>query len=349
MSLAFEQAKINLGSTGLNPSVGSIIVKNESVISSGHTMINGRPHAEKVSLNRNVNYNNSSMYVTLEPCSHYGKTSPCTNQIVKKKIKKVFFSIFDIDKKSSKKAIKILKNKYIYANCGLKKKYGKYFYESYFSSRNKKLPFICSKIAVSKDYFTISKKSRWITNSHSRKRVHFLRSQYNCIVSTSSSINKDNSLLNCRIEGLEKKSPDVVIFDRNLKLKKNLKILLNSKFRKIFLITSTTNNIKEKYLKKKNIKIIKIKNMKTCEDYKKIFISLNKKGYSRIFVESGLTFLNFLIKGKFLNYLYLFKSLNNLKMNGLNHSKSYYIKKLKLNNKIQVNLFGDLLYKVKLK
>ena len=83
--LAFNLAEDNLGKTKNNPSVGCVVVKNNSVISSGVTSINGRPHAEFNALNRNINFNESSMYVTLEPCTHYGLTPPCTNIIKKKK------------------------------------------------------------------------------------------------------------------------------------------------------------------------------------------------------------------------------------------------------------------------
>ena len=85
LALAFELAKINLGSTKENPSVGCVVEKNGSIISSGHTSVNGRPHAEFNALNKNINFKGSNMYVTLEPCSHKGKTPPCTNIIKKKR------------------------------------------------------------------------------------------------------------------------------------------------------------------------------------------------------------------------------------------------------------------------
>ena len=89
--LAFEQAKINLGSTSTNPSVGCIVEKDGTVLSSAHTALNGRPHAENIALKKKNISKNSNIYITLEPCSHYGLTSPCTKEIIKKKIKKVFF------------------------------------------------------------------------------------------------------------------------------------------------------------------------------------------------------------------------------------------------------------------
>ena len=111
LSLAFEQAQINLGSTKKNPSVGCIVEKNGAVISSGCTSINGRPHAEYNALKKLKNAKNANLYVTLEPCSQYGVTPPCTNLIIKKKIKKVIYSTNDLDFRSKKRSKKILQKK----------------------------------------------------------------------------------------------------------------------------------------------------------------------------------------------------------------------------------------------
>ena len=83
--LAFEQAKINLGQTGTNPSVGCLLVKNNCVLATGTTSVRGRPHAEFNVLNKINNIEGCSLFLSLEPCSHYGKTKPCTNLIIKKK------------------------------------------------------------------------------------------------------------------------------------------------------------------------------------------------------------------------------------------------------------------------
>ena len=110
--LAFYQAEINLGSTTTNPAVGCIVVKNNSVISSAQTSFGGRPHAEANALRNNISYKNSDLYSTLEPCSNFSKTPPCVNKIVKKKIKKVLFSVNDSDIRSKNKAqIKLKKKK----------------------------------------------------------------------------------------------------------------------------------------------------------------------------------------------------------------------------------------------
>ena len=111
LKLAFNIAKINLGKTSLNPSVGCIVVKNNSVISSGYTSLKGRPHAEYNALSSKNELNNSDIYVTMEPCTHYGLTPPCTNIIAKKGVKRVYFSFNDIDKRTSRKSRSVLLKK----------------------------------------------------------------------------------------------------------------------------------------------------------------------------------------------------------------------------------------------
>ena len=112
--LAFRQAEINLGSTSSNPSVGCVVVKDDAIISSGRTSVHGRPHAEANALNKKINFKGSRIYITLEPCSHYGQTPPCVNNIIKNKIHKVLFSINDTDKRSKNLAYLKLKRKMDY-------------------------------------------------------------------------------------------------------------------------------------------------------------------------------------------------------------------------------------------
>jgi len=102
MKLALMQAQRNLGNTKENPAVGCVIAKNDCIISAGYTGTNGRPHAEHnaITYSKN-NIKNSDLYVTLEPCSHYGKTPPCIKKIIKRKIKRVFFSLKDPDPRSN--------------------------------------------------------------------------------------------------------------------------------------------------------------------------------------------------------------------------------------------------------
>ena len=345
LELAFNIAKKNLGKTKINPSVGTIIVKNGSVISNGVTSVNGRPHAEFNALSNKNDFNGADLYTTLEPCTHYGLTPPCINIIKKKKIRKVYYAFNDPDTRTNKKAKEILLKKKINVT-QIKNNEYKDFYASYFFNKKFNLPFVSAKIAISKDYYSINKKSKWITNKFSQKITHLLRSSNDCICSTSKSINKDNALLNCRIDGLNNFQPDLFIIDLNLKLKK--KLLLN-KFlskRKTFLITKKENKDKTKIFKKKGFKILLINSLKSKKDFKIFFKNLFKLGYRRVFFETGLTFLNTLITYKFLNDLYVFQNTKKIKKNGFNNCSNQYLKKIKLRNEIRVNLDSDKLYKV---
>ncbi len=349
LALAFELAKINLGSTKENPSVGCVVEKNGSIISSGNTSVNGRPHAEFNALNKNINFKNSNIYITLEPCSHYGKTPPCTNIIKKKGIKKVYYSINDYDDRSKNKSTIALSKKKISISKFYLKKRGLEFYESYYRLKKNKLPIIDAKLAISNDYLTKNKKKKWITNERSRKLTHLIRSKYNALLSTSKTINEDNSLFNCRIKGMTNKSPNLIILDRNLEIKKNLSIFKIKVNRKIYIYTTKYNKKKISWLKKNRAKVIILKNMKSKDDFNKLFISFIKLRFSRIFVESGLTFINFLIKHKFINKIYIFKTKINLDKNGFNNSSNRLIKKIKLKNKLKVNLDNDAVYLERLK
>lgn len=344
INLAFNLARKNLGKTSVNPSVGCIIVKNNSVISNGVTSFKGRPHAEYNALNKDINFKNSTMYLTLEPCTHYGLTPPCTNIIKKKKIKNVYYSFEDPDKRTFKKARHILKDQKInYKKITTKNN----FYKSYYLNKINRLPLIDGKIALSKDFFTINKKSKWITNYRSRKVAHLIRSEYDAILSTSKSINKDNSLLNCRIRGLSNKSPDLIIIDRELELKKNLKLLKLNKSRSTYIFTLSKDEKKIRFFKDKKFKIIKLKKLNTKEDFKKLFKIIFELGKTRLLIETGLTFLNELIKFKLLNNLFTFMSNNNLRSLGKNNADPKFIKKYKSNIQLKVYLNGDKLYKMK--
>ena len=120
MKVAINLAKARKGLTGENPSVGCVLVKNDKIISIGQTGYGGRPHAETNAINSSLeNLNGAKMYVTLEPCNHYGKTPPCTISIIKSGIKEIFYSINDIDKKVRGKSFKILNKQNIKVNIGI--------------------------------------------------------------------------------------------------------------------------------------------------------------------------------------------------------------------------------------
>ena len=346
LNLAFNIAENHLGKTRMNPSVGCVVVKNDSVISSGLTSINGRPHAEFNALNKKLNFKGCSLYTTLEPCTHYGVTPPCTNIIKNKKINKVYYRFNDPDARTFKKAkSKLKRNRINVKKISFKKND---FYKGYYLNKIYKLPLIDAKIAFSKDFKSINKKSKWITNKRSRIISHLIRSKYDCIISTSKTINKDNSMLNCRINGLDNFKPDLIIIDRKLKLKKNLKLLNITRKRKTYILTLSKNDKKIFFFQKKGIKVIKLKNLNSKRDFKILLDKIFYLGKSRALIEAGMTFINKFIKYKFINDFYIFKSNRNLNMDGSNNSKVNYLKNYSFKNEVKVNLFGDQLFKIRI-
>ena len=343
LDLAFHLAEKNIGQTGINPSVGCVVVKNGSVISSGVTSKKGRPHSEYNALKNLKNCAGASLYTTLEPCTHTGKTPPCVDIIIKKKIKNVFYAFEDPDIRTFKKAKKILKVNGINSELIKSKKFNE-FYKSYFYNKKYFKPYVTGKIAISRDYKTINKKKRWITNNTSRKIVHLLRNKNDCIISTSKTINYDNALLNCRIEGLNINKPDLFIIDLNLRLKKNLSLNNLLKKRKTYLITLKKNYKKISQYKRLGYKFILINSLENKGDFIKLSKKIYKIGYTRILVETGLTFLNYLIKNKMINDLYVFKSNNILGKKGKNNDAIVNLKK-NFYKQVKINLNGDKLFK----
>ena len=348
LNLAFNLAKINLGKTKSNPSVGCIVEKEGSVISSGYTSIGGRPHAEFNALNKRIDVKKSNLYVTMEPCTHFGLTPPCTSIIKNKHIKNVYFSFNDVDFRTAKKSTKVLLQKKIKVYQCKSNNFND-FYQSYFINKKKNLPLIDAKIALSKDYYTIHKKKKWITNSFSRNRGHLIRSEYDSVISTSTSINKDNSLLNCRLNGFNQNKPDLIIIDLKLKIETNLDLFNLPRKRKIVVVTLIKKNKNITKLKKRGVKFIQITSLNNKNDFIYLFSILKKRGFNRILVETGLRFLNELLKIKIISNLYVFKSPIKLGNNGLNNCSANFIKKLNLFKRIKVNLNEDQLYKVKIK
>jgi len=352
MRLALAQAQKNLGNTKENPSVGCVITKNNSVVSIGYTSINGRPHAEQNAINLSkINLKNSELYVTLEPCSHYGKTPPCTKSIIKNGIKKVFFSIKDPDLRSYNKSTKLLRCKKITVNKGTYANELNLFYRSYIKSKKNLLPFVTCKLAVSKDFYTINKKNKWITNKFSRARVHLMRITHDCIITSSKTIIKDNSRLTCRIDGLENKSPSRIILDNKLKIPLNSKVIKEASIYRTIIFYNKSNKKKIKQLKYLNVESFKISlDVENNLDLGEVLIKVRQLGFYRIFLETGMKLaINFLHKN-LVDDLKLFISNKNLGRDGMNNIKKNLksILQNKKNFNEKVNLFGDKLITYKI-
>ena len=310
MKLAINLASARKGLTGDNPSVGCLIVKNDKIISIGQTGFNGRPHAEYNAINNSLEkLKGSKMYVTLEPCNHYGKTPPCTNSIIKSGISEIIYGIDDIDKKVKGKSFKILSNKKIKVKKGLLRDEIKDLYYTYVFNRNNKLPFVTGKIAISENKLIYSKGTKKITDKLSDKITHYLRYKNDSIMISSETLNTDNPKLDCRLKGFEKFSPKRIIIDRNLKIKINSNIYKSVKKNNTMIFHNSLNNNKIQILKKRGIILIKTKiDNKKLFNFRLILKKLYTLGTRNLLVEGGDKMTKSLIKNRLINKFYLFKS-----------------------------------------
>ena len=354
MNLALLQAENMLGNTNDNPAVGCVITKKNSVISAGSTSLNGRPHAEINAINfSKESLKDTHIYSTLEPCSHYGKTKPCVNSIIIKKIKKVFFSINDPDLRSLDKCTDKFKKAKIIVDKGLIKKKINYFYRSYTQYKKDTIPFVTSKLAVSKDFFTARKRGvGWITNRYSRGRVHLMRSKHDCILTSSNTVIKDNPRLTCRINGLEYTNPTIIILDTNLKVPISSKIIKKSRMNKTIIFYNKVVKKKIKILKKSKVKLFRVPLDRFGHiNLKLSLLKIRQIGYSRVFLECGVKVTHQFLINNLVDDFKLFISNNKLGKNGKNNFKKHLnlFLKDKKKYKEKVNLLGDKLisYRVK--
>ena len=346
MKLAICLARARKGLTGGNPSVGCLIVKNDKIISIGQTGFNGRPHAESNAIKNSFeDISGSKMYVTLEPCNHYGKTPPCTKNIIKSGINEVFYSINDIDKKVKGKSYKILSKKNIKVNKGLLKKEAKDLYDSYIINRKYKIPFVTAKIAVSKNNLIYSEGVKRITSSISDKTSHYLRFKHDAILISSKTLNIDNPKLNCRLKGFEKFSPKRIILDKDLDISLNTYIFKSTNNNNTVIFHNSNKSSKIKILRKKGMILVKtsLGNNKRF-NFNNILKKLFSLGVKNLLVEGGDKITKNILNHRFVNEFYLFKSAKIL-----SKSKKYLIftsigilrNKYKIKSKISSKLAKD--------
>jgi len=221
MQQALALSRHNLGQTWPNPAVGAVVVKDGKIVGEGWTGRGGRPHAETEALKMaGEKAKGATLYVTLEPCSHHGKTPPCADAIIAAGISTCVVACRDPHTQVNgqgiaqlkKAGIEVIEN--ICANEACK------IHEGFFSLVQKKRPFVALKIATSQDgkITTGIPGKQWITSEPAREYGHKLRSEYDAILTGIGTVLADDPLLTCRISGLEDKSPVRVILDRKHRL-----------------------------------------------------------------------------------------------------------------------------------
>ncbi len=220
-------AKSGLGSVAPNPMVGCVIVHNNKIIGEGYTSPYGGPHAEVNAINAVKDphlLNESTLFVTLEPCSHFGKTPPCSDLIIKHKIPKVVIGCIDDNEQVAGKGIAKLRDSGCEVTVGVLEKECKEHHKRFFTFHNKKRPYIILKWAQTKDGYVAplhksEKKPVWITNAYSRQMVHRWRAEEQAILVGTNTVVEDNPSLTVR--DWTGKHPIRILLDQHNRLSKN--------------------------------------------------------------------------------------------------------------------------------
>ena len=342
MNLAFNLANIHNNMTGTNPSVGCLVCKNDKILSYGVTGVGGSPHAEYSALLNLKKSNNLDCYVSLEPCHHQGKNPPCTKSIINKNVKSLYYSEAGNDPRVQGKGLEFLQNNKIKIS-KISNVYKKNFYAIYNDFSKNFFPKVYAKIATTKNYYSFVKNRPQITNSYSKKLTHILRSEINAILIGVNTHNKDNPLLNCRINGLNLLSPARFIIDPNLRINRNSKLIMSAKKIKTYIFYSDKNNNKINYLKNKNIYPIYLPlNKNKHIDCKEILVTIGLLGYKNVLIEGGYNTIKRFIDLNLIDIFYFFKNNEVISKKSSHSFKNIYMlleKKFKNKNKLQqVNL-----------
>ncbi|MDR5589768.1 bifunctional diaminohydroxyphosphoribosylaminopyrimidine deaminase/5-amino-6-(5-phosphoribosylamino)uracil reductase RibD [Christiangramia sp. SM2212] len=248
-----ELAQNGLGTTYPNPMVGSVVVHEEKIIGEGWHQKAGEPHAEVNAINSVKDKSllkKATIYVSLEPCSHFGKTPPCSDLIIEKEIRKVVIGTMDPFAKVAGRGIKKLMDAGCEVNVGILEKECLELNKRFFTFHKKHRPYIILKWAQTQDGFIApterdEKRPVWITNKYSGILVHKWRSEEAAILVGTSTAIQDNPSLNVR--KWTGNDPVRIVIDKDLKIPKNY-ALLDGNIKTIVLYNSTENPIEKENL-----------------------------------------------------------------------------------------------------
>ncbi|MBA6315472.1 bifunctional diaminohydroxyphosphoribosylaminopyrimidine deaminase/5-amino-6-(5-phosphoribosylamino)uracil reductase RibD [Cellulophaga baltica] len=246
-------AQNGLGTTAPNPMVGAVVVHKNKIIGEGYTSPYGGSHAEVNAINSVKDkglLSESTIYVTLEPCSHYGKTPPCADLILKHHIKNVVVGLLDPHKKVAGQGIQKLRDAGCQVTVGVLEKECREHHKRFLTFQEKKRPYLILKWAETRDGFIApahhlraeEKQAFWITNPYSRQLVHQWRAEEQAILVGTNTVLADNPKLNVR--SWTGRNPIRIIIDRNLKIDASYHVL--DKTVKTIVFTAVSDETKYK-------------------------------------------------------------------------------------------------------
>ncbi|GAB4199274.1 MAG: bifunctional diaminohydroxyphosphoribosylaminopyrimidine deaminase/5-amino-6-(5-phosphoribosylamino)uracil reductase RibD [Thermoflexibacter sp.] len=300
MNRAMELALHGRGEVSPNPMVGCVIVYQDKIIGEGYHQKYGEPHAEVNAIHSVQNkelLSESTLYVNLEPCSHFGKTPPCADLIIKHQIKKVVVANLDTNPLVAGKGIQKLKNAGIEVQIGILEKEGKSLNKRFFTFMKRMRPYIILKWAETADGYIARENydSKWISNSLSRRLVHKWRSEEDAIMVGMNTAFYDNPQLNVR--DWTGRNPIRIVIDRNLRLPAHLHLFDGKQ------PTICYNSIKDNI--SPNVEHIKIKEGNFI---KQVVENLYAKRIQSVLVEGGSGLINSLLENDLWDEIRVFRT-----------------------------------------
>lgn len=307
MKIAIEEAKKGLLCVSPNPAVGCVIAKENKIISTGFHQHFGGPHAEIVALKKaKKKAKGASLYVTLEPCSHFGKTPPCADAIINSGIKEVIAAIKDPNPVNNGRGLDKLKKNGIKVITGVLEKEAGNLNREFIRRMKKQRPFITLKLAQSLDGKIATKTgdSKWISSPASRQIAQRLRSKHDAIMIGVNTLIRDNPSLSIRGSS---RQPVKIIVDSSLRTPANAKIFSkDSPGGVIIATTKKAPKSKEGLLKGKGADIIRVDYSIERVNLNSLISILSKRGIANILVEGGGELAASLFDNKLVDKIFLF-------------------------------------------
>ena len=292
MSLAFALGRRGLGNTWPNPAVGAVVVKNGVVVGRGWTQPGGRPHAETVALKRARDAaRGATLYVTLEPCSHEGKTKPCADAIIAAKIARVVSALEDPNPEVKGQGHAKLKARGIAVEVGLGEEEAERAHAGHIRRIRDGRPQVMLKLAVSADGKVggAGRKPVAISAPAARERVFELRAQSDAILVGIGTVIADDPALTCRLPGMQEHSPVRVVLDARLRVPLATAVVATARETPTWVFGSTkASAMNEEILRAKGVEVFRVKEKKKGQlDIARVLKILAERGITRLMVEGG--------------------------------------------------------------
>jgi diaminohydroxyphosphoribosylaminopyrimidine deaminase / 5-amino-6-(5-phosphoribosylamino)uracil reductase len=286
MARAMYLARQSIYTTDPNPHVGCVLVKNGGIIAEGWTQRAGLAHAEVDALSKTRDAQGATAYVSLEPCSHHGRTGPCCEALISAGVSRVVAAMQDPNPLVSGRGLQKLREAGVEVVCGILQQDAESLNRGFIKRMSQGLPWIFSKLAVSLDGRTAmaSGESQWITSSQSRADVHILRAASSAILTGIGTVLVDDPQLNARVD-FDVVQPVKVVLDANLRMPLTAKLLQNST--ETWIFTRSEDALKHQRLQALGCKIFCVEADEKGLKLHKVFEILAEQQINTVWVEAG--------------------------------------------------------------